>query len=110
MTHAWDEARQVRADELMETYIGWYIQPLRDEFHKGGGMDGFLITHGRSFTLRGIRYLDDEIELVGHDGEHLCAYRYSPDTMVKLLKPITAKAKKAARAMGYDTRWNPWAS
>ncbi len=105
--------RTLRADEITDEWIGWYIRPLRDEFDNSlGGLNGFRITHGRTFELKSMpswTYKDvATVDLVAKDYENPrragIAWHYSPDTVVELLRPMSAKAKKGANALGYPCR------
>lgn len=110
------DERTLRADELTNEWIGWLIRPLRDEFVKGqGGLDGMLITHGRSFELKSIRTWerdgDSTVELVAKDDAGKwagIAYHYPANTVVELLRPLSARARKGAKTLGYDTRKHRW--
>lgn len=108
--------RTLRVDELTEDWIGWLIKPLRDEFVRGqGGLDGMLITHGRTFELKSLRTWEYEgekkYELTAKDASGKWAgicYQYPGNTVVELLRPISAKARKHAIGLGYDNRKHRW--
>jgi len=115
-THMTSGGRTLRAGEITEEWIGWYIQPLRDERVKGqGGLDGMLITRGRTMELVSIRSrIYNGVSIVEIGGKYCsgpldcAAFGYAPDTVVELLRPLSAKAKKGARALGYDNRKHKW--
>lgn len=84
------------ADDLSEDHYGWYIKVA----------DKDPVIHHRNYEIKSIRKWTYEgkttVGIIARDAEGLwkggIEHDYAPDTAVELVRPITPKAKRTAKA------------